>query len=187
MAQLSPVDIANRPMSIAQLNALGRTAFVNQLGPVFELSPWIAERAWASRPFADIAGLHRAMCEVVRQASAAEKLSLIRAHPDLGGRAALAGTLTQESAAEQASAGLDRLTPEEFERFQTRNAAYRARFGFPFVICARLSDKDAILAALEKRLPDQREEEIQTALAEIYKIADLRLRNIIHERSWREG
>src|SRR4051812_37104120 len=122
--------------SIPQLNALDLAAFTRLVGPLFEHSPWIAEAAWPRRPFTDRAALHRALCETVRGASVEQQLALIRAHPDLVGRAALAGTVTRESAGEQSSAGLDRLTPEEIQRFQQANAAYREKFGFPFVICA---------------------------------------------------
>jgi len=104
-----------------------------------------------------------------------KQLALIRAHPDLVGRAALAGTLTAASNQEQASAGLNQLTPEEIATFQEYNAAYQNKFGFPFVICARLNRKEAILAGFERRLPQARDQEIATALAEIYKIAGFRL------------
>jgi len=123
--------------------------------------------------------LHRALCEAVRAASAAEQLKLICAHPDLAGRAAQAGSLTRASAAEQAGAGLGRLTPEELGLIRRRNADYRAKFGFPFVICARLNHKTAILAGLAQRLENDREKEVQTALDEIFKIAELRLRDLV--------
>jgi OHCU decarboxylase len=166
------------PWTISQLNDLDAVEFVRVIGPVFEHSPWIAEAVWARRPFADGAALHRALCEVVREASLEQQLALIRAHPDLVGRAALAGTLTRESANEQASAGLDRLTPEEIEKLQQDNAAYREKFGFPFVICARRNRKEAILAGFEHRLENSRAHEIQTALDEIFKIAGLRLHDL---------
>ena len=160
---------------LAELNALDRAEFIALLGPVFEHSPWIAERVAAGRPFASIDTLHSAMCSVVRDASEDEQLALIRAHPDLVGRA----VLTAESRGEQASAGLLNLSPSEVALFDRCNREYKARFGFPFVICARLNKKDAILAAFPVRLQNSPELERATALDEIYKIAALRLADLI--------
>jgi OHCU decarboxylase len=165
--------------SIAAINSLPQTEFVSIVGPVFEHSPWIAERTAPERPFTSVAQLYAALCHTVRTATEEEKLGLIRAHPDLVGRAALAGTLTRESTGEQASAGLNKLSSEEVVLFQKNNAAYHEKFGFPFVICARLNKKEAILAGFAKRLHNSREEEIETALTEIFKIADFRLRDLI--------
>jgi OHCU decarboxylase len=117
----------------------------------------------------------------VKVADEAKQLSLIRAHPDLVGRLALAGQLTKESTNEQASAGLGKLSPEEIDLFQKQNATYKAKFSFPFVICARLNKKEAILAGFEQRLKNTQAEEIQTALTEIFKIAELRLRDLTQE------
>lgn len=169
----------NEPVTLATVNALPSRAFVQLVGPVFEHSPWIAESAQDRRPFHSLRDLHRALCNVVEASGPEEKLALIRAHPDLAGRAALEGTLTRESTGEQAAAGLSRLSPEEMALFRRQNAAYRNRFGFPFVICARLNVKSAILADFERRLKHSREQEIKTALEEIFKIADLRLRDLI--------
>ena len=166
-------------MKLAQLNAFERSDFVRMVGPVFEHSPWIAEATWARRPFKTVEDLHAALCATVRQAAEGEKLALIRAHPDLVGRAALGGTLTRESTKEQAGAGLGNLTPEEIAAFQQNNAAYREKFGFPFVICARLNKKDAILAGFKTRLQNTPAEEVGTALDEICKIAELRLRDLV--------
>jgi 2-oxo-4-hydroxy-4-carboxy-5-ureidoimidazoline decarboxylase len=164
--------------TISQLNNLDLTEFSNVVGPVFEHSPWIAETTWSQRPFATMEQLHHALCDTVRGASKEKQLALIRAHPDLVGRAALAGTLTRESTGEQASAGLNALSPEEIALFQKQNAAYREKFGFPFVICARLNKKEAILAGFERRLKNSPAQEIQAALEEIFKIAELRLRDL---------
>ncbi len=161
--------------NLAAINQLGREEFARVLGPVFEHSPWIAERAWARRPFASFDDLLAALRETVAQSANDEKLGLIRAHPDLVGRA----VLTSESESEQASAGLGALTAEEVRQFEQFNARYRERFGFPFIICARLNKKDVILAAFPERLRHARDEEIATALEEIYKIADLRLRDLV--------
>ena len=166
-------------LMLAELNSLSRDEFVRIVGPVFEHSPWIAEVTWAGRPFTCVDQLHAALCQAVRGANEGQKLTLIRAHPDLVGRAALAGTLTRESAGEQASAGLSRLTAEEIAAFQNYNAAYREKFGFPFVICARLNKKEAILAGFAARLHNSPEQEVVAALDEIFKIAELRLRDLI--------
>ena len=164
--------------NLSQLNALSREEFVRIVGPVFEHSPWIAEIVCAQRPFASVERLHEAMCGTVRAAGEEPQLALIRAHPDLVGKLALAGQLTKESIGEQASAGLDRLSPQEVELFQTGNAAYQEKFGFPFVICARLNNKEAILNGFQVRLQNSREQEVRAALGEIFKIAELRLRDL---------
>ncbi|WP_254684348.1 2-oxo-4-hydroxy-4-carboxy-5-ureidoimidazoline decarboxylase [Sphingomonas haloaromaticamans] len=121
---------------------------------------------------------HADLMAVVAEATDEERLALIRAHPELAGKTAIDRTLTDASAAEQASAGLDRLTPEEFARFNDLNAAYRTRFRFPFIICVRLTDKAGILAAMERRLANDRDTEIATAIAEIGKITALRLKDM---------
>ena len=166
-------------LTISQFNESSRAEFVRIVGPVFEHSPWIAEAAWLKRPFANPAQLHHALCKTVKNSTEEKQITLIRAHPDLVGHAALAGTLTRESSSEQARAGLNRLSPEEIDLFQKQNAAYKSKFGFPFVICARLNEKDGILAGFERRLNNSREQEIKTALEEIFKIAELRLRDLI--------
>jgi OHCU decarboxylase len=168
-----------RRWTMAELDAMDRDEFTRVVGPVFEHSPWIAEETWGQRPFSSLEELHLALCDTVAAASEAKQVALIQAHPDLVGRAALAGTLTAASTNEQASAGLDRLSAEEVALFQKHNAAYRERFGFPFVICARLNKKEAILAAFPTRLKNTRGQEIQTALAEIETIARLRLEDLI--------
>jgi 2-oxo-4-hydroxy-4-carboxy-5-ureidoimidazoline decarboxylase len=166
-------------LAISELNQADRATFTRIVGPVFEHSAWIAEMTWLKRPFSSVAELHRGLCETVLAAGEERRLVLIRAHPDLVGRAALAGALTPESTREQTSAGLSALTPEEVSEFQTFNAAYREKFGFPFVICARLNRKQAILAGFRARLNNSREEEIKSALEEIFKIANLRLQDLI--------
>ena len=139
---------------------------------LFEHSPGVEARADAAAAGGD---RHAELMAVVRSASPAEQLALIRAHPELAGKAAIDGTLTDASAAEQASAGLDRMTAAEFARFHALNAAYRERFGFPFIICVRLTDKAGILAAMTARLENDRETEIATALDQIGEIVRLRL------------
>lgn len=142
---------------------------------LFEHSSWVEARADARPPSGD---RHSDLMAVVRAASPEEQLALIRAHPELAGKAAIDRTLTDASASEQASAGLDQLTPEEFEAFHARNAAYRERFDFPFIICVRLTDKTGILAAMEQRLGNDRDTEIATAIEEIGKIVRLRLGDV---------
>jgi 2-oxo-4-hydroxy-4-carboxy-5-ureidoimidazoline decarboxylase len=139
---------------------------------LFEHSPWVEARADALPATGD---RHADLMAVVHAATADEQLALIRAHPELAGKAAIDRTLTAASAAEQASAGLDRLSEAEFARFHALNAAYRERFDFPFIICVRLTDKAGILAAMEQRLRNDRETEIVTAIAQIGEIVRLRL------------
>jgi OHCU decarboxylase len=186
--------LVRRP-TLGQLNAMGREAFAAVVGHVFEHSPWIAERAWdvsrppggrpgeprAAIPFASVANLHERLCAVVATASADEQVGLVAAHPDLVGRLAREGRLTRESTAEQAAAGLTALSADEVAAFERHNADYRAKFGFPFVVCARENKKEAILAAFPRRLANTKEQEIAAALAEIYKIAKLRLADAIWE------
>lgn len=166
-------------ISIEQINRLDRGEFVSRFGPVFEDSPWIAEEAWDSRPFESVDDLHRKLCEMMYAAPRERQLSLIRAHPDLAGKAAIAGELTAESSREQASAGLDRLSPEEYEAFTGMNAAYREKFGLPMIVCARDHTKESILREAGSRLKNDREEEVGTALGEIAKIARYRLRDLV--------
>jgi 2-oxo-4-hydroxy-4-carboxy-5-ureidoimidazoline decarboxylase len=156
-----------------------RDAFVARYGGLFEHSPWVAEAAWdADGPFADDEAALAAMVAAVQRAPRERRLALIRAHPDLAGRAAIAGELTADSAREQAAAGLDRLTPDEYAEFTATNAAYRERHGFPFVICAREHDKTSILAAAAERRDHDTEAEVGVALGEIAKIARLRLEDL---------
>ncbi|PQO22163.1 polysaccharide deacetylase [Rhodobacteraceae bacterium WD3A24] len=159
-----------------------RDAFVERFGGVFEHSPWIAERAWELElgPAHDsAAGLHNALARAFRAASADERLGVLRAHPDLAGKLAAAKRLTGESTAEQASAGLDALTDSERETFQRLNGAYVEKHGFPFIIAVRDHDKPGILAAFEERLDNDRETEFATACAQVERIAELRLKDML--------
>lgn len=167
--------------SLRELNRLDGDAFVAICGPLFEHSPWIAQRTWPRRPFASLDELHRALCATMYTASTQEQVKLIAAHPDLVGRLARQGQLTRESSGEQATAGLTALSPGDIAVFDRYNLAYRERFGFPFVICARQNKKDAILAAFPLRLMNTREQEIATSLGEIAKIAHLRLLDRLSE------
>jgi len=152
---------------------------VAALGPLFEGSPWIADATWPERPFAGIAQLHQALCATMHAAPSDRQVALIQAHPDLAGKAAIAGELTAESTREQSSAGLDRLSPAEFATFTRLNGEYREKFGFPFVICVREHSKTSILESFKIRLEHQRDQEIAAALGEIAKIARLRLLDTI--------
>jgi len=169
----------NERLSLSQLNALDRVGFVSQIGWVYEHSPWVAEQAWEHRPFATIEDLHRAMERVVELAPPEKKLTLILAHPDLAGSLAQAGELTDASRHEQKGAGLNRLTPAQTEQMRHNNARYREKFGFPFIICARLNNSGTILDAFARRLENGRRQEIAVALEEISKIGRLRLEGAI--------
>ena len=167
------------PLTLSDLNRMNRTGFATTLGFAFELSPWVVKRAYDAAPFDSVEALHAATMAVLEAAPEDERLALIRAHPELASKAAIAKTLTAESNAEQASAGLDRLTPEEFERFHALNAAYRERFGFPFIIAVRLNDKTAILAAMRARLDNDKAAEVAEAIAQIGLISKLRLQDAV--------
>jgi OHCU decarboxylase len=168
-------------ITLRELNESDRAAFCRACGPLFEHSPWIAERTFDRRPFASLDELHGELCRAVRAATRDEQVRLIAAHPDLVGRLAREGRLTRESRREQSAAGLTRLSADEVAAFERYNAEYRAKFGFAFVICARENTKDAILAAFPLRLKNSREQEIETALGEIAKIARLRLLDAVRE------
>jgi 2-oxo-4-hydroxy-4-carboxy-5-ureidoimidazoline decarboxylase len=162
-------------ISLDDLNRADMSGFVAALGDIFEHAPWVAQAAAAARPFPTLQALHTAMGAAVRNEGEDTRLELIRAHPDLAGKAALAGDLTAHSKAEQSGAGLDTMSPVEFETFHRLNTAYREKFGFPFIVCVRRHTRSSILAAFERRLANARAEEIATAVDEICRIAALRL------------
>ena len=166
-------------LTLAAINGLDATGFVQALGALYEHSPWVAEAAFAARPFASIDALQTALRAAVENAGEANQVALIQAHPDLAGKAARAGALGEHSTREQAGLGLDRLSDEEYERFHRLNDAYKACFGFPFVIAVRRHTKDTVLAAFEIRLAHDRATEIGEALANIHIIAGLRLRDLV--------
>jgi len=166
-------------ITLQELNVLNESEFVTLIGPIFEASPWIAKRTWPNRPFHDLDSLHGSLGQSMHKAKKEEKLALIRAHPDLAGRAARQGSLTPESTAEQAGAGLDQLTDEEIASFSLMNQEYRARFGFPFVVCVGEHTKESILTSFAARLENTKERETETALAEVCKIARLRLYDLV--------
>src|SRR6266852_5287106 len=158
-------------MTLNDLNSCDRESFVQAIGWVFEDSPWVAERAWAHRPFKTLDQLHQAMTNEVAAAGSDEQLVLLRAHPDLGAKL----KMTSASAREQARAGLDSLTAGEVAELQRLNSAYRRKFGFPFLYAVKGSTKHDILNALEARLARAREDELSEALGQVYRIARLRL------------
>jgi 2-oxo-4-hydroxy-4-carboxy-5-ureidoimidazoline decarboxylase len=160
---------------LAELNAASEEDFVRAVGAVYEHSPHFAQRVAGRRPFADVDHLRHALQQEVNHAPEAEQMALIQAHPDLVGRT----VLTAESRGEQAAAGLVDLTGDEVAAFRTQNAAYREKFGFPFIICARMNKKDAILEAFPRRLQNDVAMEKKAALDEIHKIAALRLHDIL--------
>ena len=167
------------------VSTLSEEAFVARFGGVYEHSPWVAQETFARGlgPAHDsVDGLAAALAETVRGADQARQLALVRAHPDLAGKAAQRGELTAESTSEQAGAGIDQCTPDEFERFQRYNADYKARFGFPFVMAVKGSNRHLILAAFEQRLHNDAETELHRALDEIDRIARFRLEAMAEQR-----
>ena len=151
-------------VSLQSLNAADKAGFITPLGDIYEHAPWVAEAVLAQRPFASLAALHEAMMAAVRSAPAEQRTALLKGHPDLAGKAARAGTMTADSKAEQASAGLDRLSEAEYAAFHRHNDAYRSKFGIPFIVCARRHSKDSILRQFEHRLRNSVAAETKTAL-----------------------
>ena len=166
-------------MTLDHLNSLSQADFTAALAGIFEHSPWIPEATWARRPFASVDELHAALCTTLAAADPAAKLALIRAHPELAGKLAIRGELTDASLREQAGAGLNQCSPEEFSRLTELNAAYIARFGFPFSLAVRGHDRGSIIANMTARVGNEREVEIATALAQIERIAGFRLRDLV--------
>jgi 2-oxo-4-hydroxy-4-carboxy-5-ureidoimidazoline decarboxylase len=162
-------------MSLDELNVCEPPQFVAVLAAIYEHSPWVAEAVAARRPFASLADLHESMSAVVREASDMSKRALLKAHPDLAGKAARAGELTADSKSEQHSAGLDRLSDQEFNELHRLNKAYHDKFGFPFIICVRRHGKDSIFRQFDMRLRNDIATEFDTALIEVFRIAALRL------------
>ncbi|MDP9014279.1 MAG: 2-oxo-4-hydroxy-4-carboxy-5-ureidoimidazoline decarboxylase [Pseudomonadota bacterium] len=168
-------------ITLRQLNDLAAPDFGAALAAIFEHSPWIPQRVAASRPFDSVIALHRAMCDAVMQAGEALQLELIRAHPELAGRAAIQGSLTAASTSEQKSAGLSACTAEQYQRLQSLNAAYNSRFGFPFVLAVKGHTPASVLAALADRVTHAADAERHVALQEICRIARFRLADLVDE------
>jgi 2-oxo-4-hydroxy-4-carboxy-5-ureidoimidazoline decarboxylase len=161
--------------TLEQLNVMPAAAFATALSGIYEHSPWVAEEAAQRRPYASIDALHAAMSSLVEAAGEAKQLALINAHPELAGKAALRGELTEESTREQSGAGLSQCTREEFDQLQRLNRAYREKFGFPFILAVRGHDRQAIIAAFEARVNHSRADELRASLEQIYRIARFRL------------
>jgi 2-oxo-4-hydroxy-4-carboxy-5-ureidoimidazoline decarboxylase len=162
-------------LTIEELNQTDKETFVDILGSVYEHSPWVAERTWSEQPFSSIDDVHESMESAVRNVSREEKLQLLRAHPDLGERT----EMTEASQREQASAGLDQLSPSQYEAFQQLNETYREKFGFPFIIAVKDESPDTIRKAMEERVDHSKSEEFQTALNEVHTIARFRLEELL--------
>ena len=163
--------------TIKEINQMTQAEFVQHFGPVFEETPIVAQQAWTTRPFANIADLHQKMVAVVTdKMTPAEQLTLICAHPELGARKKMADASVQE----QASAGLSQLNANDYQRIQDLNAAYKEKFGFPFVVAVKGLTVSDVIAAIETRLEAAREEEMVRSLCEIYKIARFRLESLIN-------
>lgn len=166
---------------LADLNAATRDAFVGHLGGIFEHSPWVAERVLDRRPFASRDALHAAMVGAVQEAGPERQLALLRAHPELAGRAAVQGEMTEHSKGEQGGSGLLDCSPEEFARLQELNRAYGEKFGFPFIVAVRGLDRAAIVETFARRLENTREAEMAEALRQVACIAGLRLAGSVGE------
>jgi 2-oxo-4-hydroxy-4-carboxy-5-ureidoimidazoline decarboxylase len=167
-------------ITLDQLNASDQAAFVAAVGDVFEHAPWVAERAYAARPFASVSALHDAMMQAVRGAPREQQLTFLRGHPELAGKVARAGAMTTDSKAEQGGLGLDRLGDADFARFERANAAYAKKFGFPFIVCVRLhKSAESILSVFEQRVGNDPDTELSAALIEIGHITRLRLEDRI--------
>ena len=162
-------------MTLAELNRLDRAQFVSALGGIYEHSPWIPGEAWPRKPFATIDELHAAMADVVAQAGPERQLTLIRAHPELAGKAMVRGGLTTDSATEQSGAGLAQCTPQEFARLQDLNARYNAKFGFPFILAVKGYDRAGVIAEFSRRIDNDLDAEFAECLRQIDKIARSRL------------
>ncbi len=167
--------MTNKQYAIAKLNNMSQEEFTAVLGEIWEETPEIAKQAWQNRPFEDLEALYQAMLAVVNQMSEAKQIALIKAHPDLGSKTKMAEASVQE----QAGVGLDRLSESEYQRFQVLNQAYKDKFDFPFIVAVKNHTKESILAAFAARLENDQDSEKQQALAEISKIARLRLKTMI--------
>jgi 2-oxo-4-hydroxy-4-carboxy-5-ureidoimidazoline decarboxylase len=168
-------------MTLWELNRITPSAFATALGAIFEHSPWVAERASTARPFGSIAALHATMLDVVDSAPEEKRLALIRAHPELAGKAAIRGELTADSTMEQSGAGLSQCTAEQLARLTALNAAYNAKFGFPFILAVRGYDRAGILHEFERRIQRDRDTEFDEALQQIGKITRFRLDGLLSE------
>src|SRR4249920_348999 len=166
-------------LTLERINAMTPQAFLGALGGVFEHSPWIAEGAFAVRPFASVTALHEAMVNAVKHAPRERQFALLNAHPELAGKEAQAGALTSSSAAEQASVGLNALSPEEIGALARWNREYLEKFGFPFIIAVRRHTKMSIFSEIERRLANDTETELNACLEQVFLITRLRLEALL--------
>jgi 2-oxo-4-hydroxy-4-carboxy-5-ureidoimidazoline decarboxylase len=173
------MNVTVNRVTLAELSTASQATFVQALDGIYEHSPWVAERAWSARPFATLEALSAALSAAVAAADRGTQLALIRAHPELVGRAAVGGELTELSRQEQEGVGLDRCSPEEFVRLTSLNQAYQAKFGFPFIIAVAGHTRASIIEALERRLHNSADEEFRESLRQIERIAAIRLRDRI--------
>ncbi len=162
-------------ISLAQMSQSSSEGFVAALGGIFEHSPWVAEAAWAQRPFKNVADLHAKMAGAMRASSHARQLALLRAHPELAGRAMASNTLTADSTNEQTRSGLTQCTPAELQTLQTLNAAYNRKFGWPFILAVRQLDRATIIRIFGERLENNAANEFEACLANIETITRWRL------------
>lgn len=167
------------PFTLAALDAMSVPDFTAALGAVYEHAPWVAAGAATRRPFATVEALADAMRAVIEEASDEARLALLTGHPELAGRAARAGRIAPASVEEQAAAGLDRLSEAEYARFEAMNAAYRERFGIPFIVCVKRHGRASLLGRFEARLASDPETERRTALTEVFRIAAIRLSGLV--------
>ena len=167
--------IAAAEPDMAAVNAMDRAAFVQKFGGIFEKSPWVAEKAWEKRPFASIDDLHAAMVNIVKHSPVPNQLALLQSHPDLAGKEAQAGAMTASSVSEQASAGLNALSKAEMAQISELNAAYKQKFGFPFIIAVRMHTKEGIFFEFNRRLANETQAEFANDLQNVYAITRLRL------------
>ncbi len=169
------VAVAAAEPDMNLVNGMDRPAFVQKFGGIFEKSPWVAEKAWDKRPFASVDDLHAAMVGVVKYAPVPNQIALLQSHPDLAGKEAQAGAMTSSSVSEQASAGLNALSKAEMAQISELNAAYKQKFGFPFIIAVRMHTKEGIFFEFNRRLQNDTQTEFANDLQNVYAITRLRL------------
>jgi 2-oxo-4-hydroxy-4-carboxy-5-ureidoimidazoline decarboxylase len=181
LATAAPSMSVAQELDLAAINAMDQATFVETFGGIFENSPWVAEQAWAARPFDSIDDLHQKMFDVIAGASREQQVEFLNQHPELAGKEAQAGTMTESSVAEQASAGLNALSPEEMQTLAEGNAAYREKFGFPFMIFVRGHTKEGIFFYLDRRLQNDpsTDEELKNALTQVHGITRSRIQRVV--------
>lgn len=176
---IQPARMEGKKRSIEEVNSLECREFTEFLGHLYERTPIVVAAVWCQRPFKDISELHRSCCLVVDSLGSAGQIGLLRCHPDLAGRLAVKGQLSEASAKEQSSAGLLSLSEEEFRRMGEQNEQYMQKFGFPFVICVRENKKEAIVEGFKARLVNSKDVEVAIAINEVKKIAWHRLQDVV--------